>query len=250
MVVWLRNGPCTVGVNDGLIRAADFAALTSLLELTRTMQDSALRLTAQAQCQADTLLAEAQTQAQALLQDARAQFDQGLEQGYAKGHDAGLLAWTQQVLGDAAQSQRALDRQRERLGQIVALAVERVVEQADRQAVFQRALRSVSKLVQEVPSLTLRVHEADQETARRAVDAVLAGVADGTTIEVVPDARVASGSCLFESDRGVIDAGLPKQLAAIKRAAIKAAQQCPMEDTLAPGSAGAALLCLETPATE
>jgi type III secretion protein L len=230
MVVWLRHGSCTVGVEDGLIRAADFAAFTSLVELSSTMQDTARRLTEQAQNEAQALLAQAQAQAQVLLQDARSQFEKGLEQGFEKGHGEGLQAWTNQVLSEAAQAQRALDRQRERLGQIVALAVERVVEQEDRQAVFQRALRSVSKLVQEVPTLTLRVHEADRDTARRAVDAVLSSLAGSTSIEVVPDARLASGSCLFESDRGVIDAGLKKQLAAIKRAAIKAARHMPADD--------------------
>ena len=32
MVVWFRHGSCTVGVEDGLIRCADFASLTALLD--------------------------------------------------------------------------------------------------------------------------------------------------------------------------------------------------------------------------
>jgi type III secretion protein L len=229
MVIWFRDGPCTVGFENGLIKAADFAQVTSLLEINATMQAKAEALLVQARAQAEQSLAEARAQADVLLAQARAEHEQGFAKGFEKGHREGLQAWTTRALADAAQGQRALDKQRDRLGSLVAMAVERVVEQEDKQALFQRALRSVGKLLQEVPLLTLRVHQSDRDSARRAVDAVLAGVAGGAQIEVVADTRLASGSCLFESDHGVIDAGLQTQLAAIKRAAVKAARRGAVE---------------------
>jgi type III secretion protein L len=225
MAVWFRDGPCAVGFENGLIKAADFAQLTSFLHVNATMHAKAEALLHEAGAQAEQLLAQAQSQAEALLEDARAQQKDGFARGFEKGHHDGLQTWTTRALEDAAKGQRALDKQRDRLGGLVAMAVERVVEQEDKQALFQRALRSVGKLLQEVPLLTLRVHQSDRDTARRAVDAVLAGVAGGAQIEVVSDTRLESGSCLFESDQGVIDAGLQTQLAAIKRAAVKAARR-------------------------
>lgn len=235
MVVWFRHGPCTVGVEDGLIPAAHFAELSSLLDAAGQIEHAAEQHLARARAEAEALLAAAREQAEALLTEARAQQETALAEGLEQGRQQGLQQWTELAVEQAAMRQRELDKQRDRLGSIVALAVERVVEQCDRQALFQRALRTVAKLVQEVPMLTLRVSLDDQSAARRAVDAVLAGVAGGAAIEVVPDGRLASGSCLFESDQGVIDAGLRAQLAAIQRAAVRAAERAADEQPAAAG---------------
>jgi type III secretion protein L len=224
MVIWFRDGPCTVGFENGLIKGADFARVLSLLELNATMETRAEQVLQQAHAQAEQLLAEARRQAEAMLEDARAQHSRGFDQGFEKGQREGLRAWTTRALEDAAQGRRALDKQRDRLGSLVAMAVERVVEQEDKQAMFQRALRAVSTLLQQVPLLTLRVHQSDSDSARRAVDKVLTTVGCDARIEVISDTRLASGSCQLESDHGVIDAGLQTQLAAIKRAAIRAAR--------------------------
>jgi type III secretion protein L len=224
MVIWFRDGPCTVGFENGLIKGADFARVLSLLEVNATIEARAEQVREQARAEAEALLAAARQQAQALLEDARARQSRGFDEGFEKGHREGLQAWTTRAFDQAAEGRRVLDKQRDRLGGLVAMAVERVVEQEDKQALFQRAIRSISKLLREVPLLTLRVHQSDSDSARRAVDSVLATVASGARIEVVSDTRMASGSCQFESDHGVIDAGLQTQLAAIKRAAIRAAR--------------------------
>jgi spermidine/putrescine-binding protein len=76
--------------------------------------------------------------------------------------------------------------------------------------------------------LTLRVPEADREDAQRAIAELMAQLpqgATGTAIEVVVDAQMPEGACRFESDSGVIDAGLDTQLAAIRRAVERAARE-------------------------
>jgi Flagellar assembly protein FliH len=84
----------------------------------------------------------------------------------------------------------------------------------------------VNHIVKAVPLLTLRVSPGDQAAAQRAVEAV---TEDGRSspIEVLADPTLALGSCVFESDQGVIDAGLETQLAAIERAVQRASQQVP-----------------------
>jgi type III secretion protein L len=215
MVVWFKNGSCTVGVEDGLVRADDFASLTSLLDAAASVDESARRL-----------LADAAVKAEQLIADAQACFDAAHQQGVDQGQREGLQQWTARAIRGAAVAQQALEKQNARLGSIVSMAVERIVAQEDKEALYKRAIQQVNHLVKEVPLLTLRVSPGDHAAAQKAVDAA---AEDGRSlpIEVVADSTLALGSCVFESDQGVIDAGLRTQLAAIQRAVQRASRQVP-----------------------
>jgi type III secretion protein L len=235
MAVWFKYGSSTVGVEDGFIRAADFAALISLQQAAEAVQIDRLKTLSEAQAQADRCISDAQLKSLALLDDAQQQSDlliaqaqeqytAGYDQGFSKGHEDATTQWTERALANAHSSQRALQRQRERLSGVVSLAVETMVEEEDKQAIFRRALRTVSKLVRDVPLLTLRVHFDDKDAAQRAITDMVDQLQVNIPIEVVADAASADGCCTFESDQGVIDASLGTQLAAIKRAVARAAK--------------------------
>lgn len=229
MVVWFRHGSCTVGVEDGVVRAADFAAFTSLQAAADAVEGERQRMLAEVQQLLQQQRAAAQQELDATLAMAREELERGYRDGLARGMEEAAAQWAETALRDADAARRSLARQTERLTSIVSLAVERVVEPDDRQALYRRALRTITKLLKEVPMLTLRVPEADLDSARRAVDAMLRQPGHRLPIEVVADAALQAGSCLFESDQGVIDAGLDTQLAAIKRAVSRAAQHLVLE---------------------
>jgi hypothetical protein len=135
---------------------------------------------------------------------------------------------------DASEARRrGLARQSERLSALVSMAVERIIENEDRAALFKRSLRTITRLIKDVPMLTLRVPEADRDSAQGAVDAVMSQLSAALPIEIVADAAIPEGGCRFESDRGVIDAGLDTQLAAIRRAVSRAAHQMARESEAA-----------------
>jgi type III secretion protein L len=235
MAIWFRHGSSTVGVEDGIIRAADFAAFISLQLAADAVQADRLAMLSQAQTQADScindahleaeaMLNEAQQESELLVAQAQEQYNTAYDEGHAKGREDATTEWMEDVLTNAHNNQRALQRQRERLSGIVSLAVEAMVEEQDKQAIFRRALRIVSKLIRDVPMLTLRVHLDDKEAAEKAINDMADQLQLKMPIEVVADTSSAEGSCTFESDQGVIDASLGTQLAALKRAVERAAK--------------------------
>lgn len=228
MAVWLTHGPCTVGFDDGLIRAADFARLADSATIAAAVADERERVLAQARAEADALLDAARAEAAALVQEARDRLEQAHQSGMSQGLEDAAAHWAGQAMAAAESRRRHLLRQSERLAAIVSMAVERVIEQEDRAGLFRRSLRTIVKLVKDTPMLTLRVTEADRDIAQGAVDAVKAQLS-GLPIEVVTDAALHEGGCRFESDGGVIDAGLDTQLAALRRAVARAAQQMARE---------------------
>lgn len=225
MAVWLTHGPCTVGLDDGVLRAQDHARLVSSAEVAAAIDAERERVLAEAQAQAEAQLADAQAQADELLVQAQAQFDGAWQQGFDQGTQDAAAHWASQQLQAADARRRTLVRQSERLSGIVSMAVERVIEQEDRSALYRRSLRTITKLVKDSALLTLRVPEAERENAQRAVAELAALLQPGLAIEVIADAQMPEGACRFESDSGVIDAGLDTQLAAIRRAVERAARE-------------------------
>ncbi|AEG94087.1 FliH/SctL family protein [Ramlibacter tataouinensis] len=250
MVVWFRYGPCTVGVEDGIVRAGDFAVLTALLDAAQALQTEREQLIAGVEREIAEMRSAAAAEVEASLASAREERARGYAEGKAQGLEDAAAAWTQGALQEAASTQRSLMQQTKRLSHIVSLALERLVEQEDRVTLFNRALGAISKIVRDVPMATLRVSPSELGSAQSAVKAFAPCAVGRLQIEVMGDSALGPGSCLFESDQGVIDAGLKTQLAAIQRAMDRAAQRLAIEQATQPSTgdvAGAATLTRDDP---
>lgn len=176
----------------------------------------------------------ARADADAALAEAHATRERAREEGFAEGMAQAAERWTETALREAASTQRSLIRQTQRLSQIVSLALERIIEHEDRVTLFNRALTAITRLVRDVPMATLRVSPTELDPALAAVTAFAPCAAGRLQIEVKADAALPPGSCLFESDQGLVDAGLATQLAAIRRAMARAAEHLAL-DTPAAG---------------
>jgi type III secretion protein L len=251
MAVWLTHGSCTVGLDDGVIRAGDFAVLVPAFRVASTIDAERDRALAAARAQSEVLLADARVRANALLAEAKREHDEGMRLGLAQGLEEAAAEWFSQAIEAGEARRRGLLRQSERLSDIVTMAVERVIAQEDRAALFRRSLHTISRLLNDAPLLTLRVAEADLDSARRAVDELVAQAGAAPPIEIAADAEMAVGGCRFESERGVVDASLQTQLEALRRAITRAAREVERDvdvDVLSNGDAGPPGVDLPSPA--
>ena len=224
MVVWLRYGQGAVGIVDGLIRSADFANLVATEDALFKLNEEARQLLESTQATCDEMLAATQARVEGLVNEAKMARQLAEAEGLRIGRAQALDEWTARSVEQSIESRAMLERQKVRLRDIVSLCVERLVGETDRKALFARALKTIGKLVQDVPLLTLRVHESDLVAARAAVDDLLAQAGSACSIEVTADTGLAPGACLFESDLGVIDAGLAHQLQSVRRAVARATE--------------------------
>jgi type III secretion protein L len=224
MAVWLRYGQNSVGFDDGLIRAADFASLMAAEDAFSSLNAQSHQLLESTQNTCAQLFAAATARAEALVKEAEQVRALAEIEGMRIGREKALDEWTARAVDQAIESRAMLERQKLRLRDIVSLSVERLVGEIDRKALFMGALKTISKLVQDVPLLTLRVHESDLGAARAAVDESLAQSGLSCTIDVLSAPGLEPGACLFESDHGVIDAGLAHQLQSVRRAVARAMQ--------------------------
>lgn len=235
MLIWWKGsapegaGVPLAGATHGVLRAAEATLLRHEADVRREAIVRAAALIAEAQDEAARIVAAARAEAEALTRDAQARIEAACDAGRAEGERQAALAWHERQAGRAVDQAEAVRGLHERLAEVVTSAVERIVQTEGRAALYQRALRSVQALSRSATALTLKVSHADFDAARDGIAAVPELQAAGLAVEVIVDPALPAGSCLFESDMGVVDASLKTQLDAL-RAAMSRAVRRAVED--------------------
>ena len=240
MVIWLRN-PHAEGAETG--HGAGIAGDVLRREDLATIVDvDAVYVEMRKQC--DAALDAARAQAQAIVDDAKARADElrahaqdeyasASRRGYDDGFTQALTDWHGRAVHAHANAQSLGRRQRDRLAELVALAAEEIVASTDPAALFARAAATVERIAADGSPLDVWVHPSDLATASAAFNEVARGWRDAgraVRLQVRTDVALAPGTCVCDTDLGIVDASLSLQLAAMRGALGRAVQSVPEED--------------------
>ncbi|WP_321839087.1 type III secretion system stator protein SctL [Paraburkholderia bannensis] len=221
MVIWLNHAArdgWSLGVDQDVLGAGEFATLMEL--------DASL---AQARADADALLAAAREEAASILQSAQqqadelnaeldAKFESSGRLGYAAGLQRGIDEIHRNMQSHVRDEQHSTRLAQERLARLVMKAAEQVVLESDRDALFARVGATLARVIERESYVTLTVSADDHDRTRSMLEQVAqqAGWQGGFDVRIDPAA--APGACVCEWDCGVLDASLPAQLTALRRA--------------------------------
>ncbi|CAB3772872.1 hypothetical protein LMG29542_07005 [Paraburkholderia humisilvae] len=237
MVIWLKHNrratmdssvevdDANLGLQGDVIPAAVFGELLELEQANAALARERLTLLADARAQAEAIVDDARQAAARLLEQAREEYEDASERGYADGLDHARTEWMEQV-ASSAETQSQLQRgMRTRLAEIVSSAVEQIVSVQNRDALFERALTTVERIVDGATYLRVTVHPQDVESAQMMFDQLVSrwrAAGSRLSLSVTADKRLPVGSCICESDCGTIDASLTTQLRAMRNAVSRA----------------------------
>ncbi|RAS39228.1 type III secretion system stator protein SctL [Paraburkholderia bryophila] len=237
MAIWLKHARSAFGDNDAgqwvarvgasadVIPRATFGELVSIDAAYAALAVEREALLAEARDEAARIVDAGHAQAAEIAAQAQRNYDTASEQGYRDGCDRALADWMQR-LADVADAQSQLQiRMRERLAQIVASAVEQIVRVERHEALFERALATVDRIVEGATYLRVAVHPDDYTEAKATFDRLASRWRDlgqPIPLSVIADKRLEPGSCVCESDFGTVDASLDTQLRAMRSAVSRA----------------------------
>lgn len=206
-------GPAYVGLENGIIKAHQVEHVLELHQAEQELRRHGEAALEQARAQADMLLAQAASKVAQACTDAE-------RQATAEWHQRQLM-----MEGRRAERQRLLHQS---LAAVVTTAVERLVQVQDRSALYQRALQTVQSLAEDLSGMIMRVSPHDEPAARAGLEALRDNHEAAPKLKLVVDASLRSGSCIFESDTGVLDASLQTQLFALNAAMGRAVKRALM----------------------
>lgn len=235
MVIWLKSHrtalePDTspVGAHGDVISRDAFGALMQIDEAYAQLAADRETILAEAGLEAENILAAAREQAQSIVTEAQREYGTAAERGYRDGERRALSEWMERLALSHADERRLQAKMRERLAQIVTVAVEQIVSVQESQSLFDKALSAVDRIVEGATYLRVSVNPADYEVANNAFERLAARwreLGRPFPLSVVADKRLPAGSCLCESDFGAVDASLATQLRAMRSAVSRALKQ-------------------------
>lgn len=217
MVIWLRR-EAALGVSSDVIRAADRHRVVELDAAVQAVYEERDAVLAAARAKAEAIVAQARAVADDLIKDANERAANSEQLGYAEGQRKALAEFHASMIARAYSEAESTRRVEARLQTAVMQAVERIVLESDRQALFARVASTLGGVLQSQARLTLRVCPAELDAARAAFARAVEGGLLNATVEVLADDSTKPGDCRCEWDHGVADASLSVQLAALRKA--------------------------------
>ena len=169
--------------------------------------------------EANAVLAAARARAEEMNRQAEAAYEARREEGYRDGQEEGRLEHAEKVLETVLSSVDYLSSLENTLVDVVTSSIRKVIGELDASELIVRVVRNALTTVRNQQRVTIRVAPADEKAVSEALAAMIQTAPGGVGfLDVRADARLERGSCLLESELGVVDASLETQLKALENA--------------------------------
>lgn len=240
MVIWLRNphvelnGELRASADIGLVEDGDivrrevYASVVALDEAGEACRREREAVLAEARRRASEIVERAEQEALVLIEQAQQEYADAERRGYEAGTTQAIEDWHARVAQHASEQRDMHVLLRERLAELVVMAVEQIVRSEDTGALFARSTTALDRIAEGCSYLKVRVHPDEYESAalefgrfadeRRARGRM-------APVTVIADRELAPGACICESDLGMVDASLATQLAAVRAAVERALER-------------------------
>jgi type III secretion protein L len=172
---------------------------------------------------AEELLDTAQKEGERMAVAAEEIYQKRHEEGYQDGILAGKLEYSAKILETVMSSVEYLESLETSIVRIVGEVTRKLIGEMDREEVIVRLVRQALNSVRSERKVLIRVAPHDEAAVRRAL-AVLLQQRDGGAagfLDILPDPELPPGSCILESEMGVIEASLETQLKNMEKTLLK-----------------------------
>ena len=169
--------------------------------------------------EADQLLYAAKQRVADMEEAARQAYEEQRIKGYEDGQEDCRAEYAEKMLEVAMQSVEYIENLEQTIVKVVTEAVERVIGEIDADERIVRIVRTALNAVRTQQHVVVRVAPTDEKAVTGALAPMLGGgPGDAGFLNVIMDPRLAPGSCILESELGVLDASLDTQIKALTRA--------------------------------
>lgn len=168
-----------------------------------------------------SLIAEAKAKAEAIIAGAQKAFDEERKKGFAKGEEEGKAKLAEHMLESIDKSISNLEAFEEQVIDIVMKAINRILGEMEDKDKITRVVKQSLALVRNQKRVALKVNPSDARILEAEVDEVLKSFPGIGYIDIIADGRIPAGSCMLETDIGVVDARLDVQVEAIRKSLTK-----------------------------
>ncbi|MDR0379886.1 MAG: HrpE/YscL family type III secretion apparatus protein [Candidatus Accumulibacter sp.] len=145
------------------------------------------------------------------------------EEGYQDGIMAGKMEYSAKILETVMNSVEYLENLETSIVRIVGEVTRKLIGEMDHEEVIVRLVRQALNSVRSERKVLIRVAARDEAAVRRDLAALLQQRDGGAAgfLDILADPELPPGSCILESEMGVIEASLETQLRNMEKTLLK-----------------------------
>lgn len=166
--------------------------------------------------EANEILELARARAGEIAAHAETEAEEKRRQGYDDGIAEGKAEVAERMFETMTASVEHLSGMESTLIDLVIRSLRTILGSFDDEELAVRTVRHALRLVRDEKRVTLRVATADADAVSRRLEDICRQYPGMGRVDLVPDAGLAAGGCVMETEIGVIDAGLERQLTMIE----------------------------------
>lgn len=167
--------------------------------------------------QAHAIIDEAKKQAQDILNKAQEAFEAERKKGLELGMIEGKEKISEHMLDTISKTVKSLESFEEQVVDLVMRALKRIIGEMDDKELIKRVVQQAISMVRNQKRVTLKASPNDAKHLHEELDSILKKFPGVDYIDIIPDDRIVDGSCMLETDIGVVDARIDVQLEAIEK---------------------------------
>lgn len=167
--------------------------------------------------EAEGIVELAKQQAEQIVSDAKAAYEEEKKRGFEEGVEAGKMEMTMRMIDTAVQSVDMLSSMEEAMVDVVTRSLRTIIGDMNRKELIESLVKRSLQYVRNQKKVVIRLNPDEAEMVQTRIDAIIRDYPSIVTIDVVPDARLDPAMCILETEMGIVDASLEKQLEFIEQ---------------------------------
>lgn len=145
-------------------------------------------------------------------EDGRRAYEEEKRRGYDDGLAVGRMEIAQQMLENITTSLNSLEGMEHTVVDLVMQSMRTILDEIPPQERVVKLVRRGLQHVRDQKAITLRVSDSEVETVRSRLDELIRDFPGVGAITVVGNPSLGEGACMLETELGVVDVSLAKQL--------------------------------------
>ena len=167
---------------------------------------------------AEAIVAAAEAEAAKIVEDAKAAYAAEKKRGYDDGIAEGREQILTQKLDLLDESVAFMEKVEEKIAGVVIQAMRKCISEiGDKELVVQTVRKALQTIIRNQALITIKVAPAMVDVVKARMDDILSGFPTVTHADVKEDRHLESTACVVETEVGIVESSVERQLAAVEK---------------------------------
>ncbi len=200
-----------------ILKSRDYATILSAKDIISSAQLERDEILKTANEKSDKIINDAKGEAEKIIAEAKESYEQEKKRGYNDGVADGKTEMADQLMALATKSAESFTKLEKDVTEVVVRAIKKILGDIDKHELISNVVKNSLKMIKSQKQAVLKVSPAEAAFLREQVSDLIKDTPSIEFLDIVSDAHLSPGSCLLETDLGVIDASVDVQIAAIEK---------------------------------